>query len=123
MQKEKHKKINRVLFWTPRILSILFVLFLSLFSLDVFGNNYTFWETILALFMHNIPSLILIALIVISWKYEIVGAITFILAGMLYIFLVLYRNEFQFYMISWSFIISGPAFLIGILFWLNWRRK
>jgi hypothetical protein len=34
---------RRMLFWTPRLLSILFAIFISLFALDVFGEGYGFW--------------------------------------------------------------------------------
>jgi len=40
---------KRVLFWAPRVLGILFALFLSLFALDVFSEGYSFGETMLAL--------------------------------------------------------------------------
>lgn len=65
----------RLLHWTPRILAILFVAFLSLFSLDVFGVGYSAWETAVAFFMHNIPSLILIGFIVLAWRWPWVGSI------------------------------------------------
>ncbi len=122
------KKIGKWLYWTPRVLSILLILFLSLFSLDVFDptNNYTFWETVLGLLMHNIPVFILIGVLIISWKYEIVGAVGFVLGGILYIGQMIFNsltNSFEFYMISYSFIIAGPAFLIGFLWWMNWVRK
>jgi hypothetical protein len=116
------KKINGFIYWTPRILSILFILFLALFSLDVFDMNFGFWQTIAGLFMHNIPSLILLVILVISWKHEIVGGIAFILAGLLYIVLLL-MNPIEWYMLSWSLIIAGPAFLIGILFTIGWFKK
>ena len=77
--------------------------------------------------MHNIPVFILLAVLIISWKYEIVGAVVFILAGLLYILMIIIGSldapSFEPYMISYSFIIAGPAFLIGILFWLNWIKK
>jgi len=71
------KKMNQFIFWAPRTLAILFILFLSLFSLDIFDGNYGFWETILGLFMHNIPSMVLLIILIISWKYELVGGIIF----------------------------------------------
>lgn len=117
------KKISKWLYWTPRILSIIFILFLALFSLDVFGNNYGFWGTLLALFMHNIPSLVLLIILIISWKYEIVGGIAFILAGLLYIYLVLSRTQFEWFILTWILQISGVAFLVGILFLINWFKK
>lgn len=120
-------KINKFVYWVPRILSILFILFLTLFSFDVFGNGYGFWGTILAFLMHNIPVFVLIVVLIIAWKHEIVGAIAFILAGLLYItgliVSVISNPPFQWYVISWSLIIAGPAFLVGILFLIGWIRK
>jgi hypothetical protein len=119
-------KINRFVYWAPRVLSIVFILFLAMFSLDVLGMGLGFWETVLGLFMHNIPALILLAVLLISWKHEIVGGIAFILAGSLYIIIMLMnmlRNPFEWYMLSYLLIIAAPAFLIGILFIINWRRK
>ncbi len=120
------KKINKFIYWTPRILSIIFILFLAMFSLDVFDMKLGFWETLLGLFMHNIPVFILLAVLLISWKREIVGGIAFILAGLLYVAIMMinmFRNPFEWYMVSWNIIVAGPAFLIGILFVINWLKK
>lgn len=116
------KHPHPVLFWTPRILAIIFILFLALFSLDIFDMNLDFWGTVVGLFMHNIPSLILLIVLIISWKYEIVGGIAFIVGGLLYI-TILRKNPFEWYMLSWSMIIAGPAFLVGILFIVGWMKK
>ena len=116
------KKISKLVYWTPRILSIIFIFFLALMSLDVFSSELSFWETVVGLFMHNIPALVLLVVLLISWKYEIVGGIAFILAGLLYI-VALMRNPFEWYMISWAIQISGVAFFIGILFLINWFKK
>jgi ABC-type cobalamin transport system permease subunit len=121
------QKVNRFIYWTPRILCILFLLFLSIFSWDVFDSCNNFLSCAGGLFMHNIPVFILLAVLIISWKYEIVGAVVFILAGLLYILMIVIGSldapNFEPYMISYSFIIAGPAFLIGILFWMNWIKK
>jgi len=116
------KKISKFIYWTPRILSIIFILFLALMSLDVFSSELSFWQTLIGLFMHNIPVIILLVVLIISWKYEIVGGIAFILAGLLYI-VMLFRNPFEWYMLLWAIQISGTAFLIGILFFINWFKK
>jgi hypothetical protein len=94
-----------------------------MFSLDIFGNGYTFWQTVIGLFMHNIPALILLVVLIISWKHEIVGGIAFILAGLLYIVWVCMRPNFEWYRLLWFLMISGPAFLIGILFLIGWKKK
>ncbi|MGV8168862.1 MAG: DUF7670 domain-containing protein [Candidatus Nanoarchaeia archaeon] len=117
------RQVNRFLYWTPRVLSIIFILFLALFSLDIFEMNLGFWGTLLGLFMHNIPSLILLIILIISWKHEIVGGIAFILAGLLYIVLSLGRNKFEWYLLAWALQISGIAFLVGILFLVGWYKK
>jgi hypothetical protein len=117
------KKASKFIYWTPRILGIIFVLFLMMFSLDVFEPGMTAWQIALGLFIHNIPSLILLIALIISWKHEIVGAVTFILAGLLYIISVALRPGFEWYRLSWFVIISGPAFFIGILFLIGWLRK
>jgi len=124
--KKKPKSISRFIFWTPRILSIIFIIFLALMSLDVFSPELSFWQTIGALFMHNIPTFILLVVLLISWKHEIVGGIAFILAGLLYIILILIdilKNSFQWYLLSWAIEIAGVAFLIGILFLVNYKRR
>jgi len=103
----------------------LFIAFLALFSLDIFGNNYTFWEAVVGLLMHNIPVFILAILLWISWKREWIGAITFILFGIWYVSMntINALEEFQWYYLAWIVQIAGPAFLIGILFWINWKRR
>ncbi|MCX6708956.1 MAG: hypothetical protein NTW67_04915 [Candidatus Woesearchaeota archaeon] len=118
----KMRKINRFVYWLPRILAILFLLYLAMFSLDIFDANYDFWGTVLGLFMHNIPVLVLLIVLIIAWKYELVGGIVFILAGLLYIIMTIHRVVW-YIALSWSLTIAGPAFIIGILFFLNWYLK
>lgn len=127
-QTKEKRKISKGLFWTPRIISILFIAFLALFSLDIFGNNYPFWETVIGLFMHNIPVFILLIILWISWKkHEWLIGTVFILGGLLYIarllITILTNPPYQWYVLSWSITIAGPAFLIGILFFMNWFKK
>jgi hypothetical protein len=120
------RKIGKFIYWTPRLLSILFILFLALFSLDVFDGGYGFWGTMLALLIHNLPSIILVIILWLSWKKEIIGGIVFILAGLLYIVSVLAKIAeigFAWYYLAWVAQISGIAFFIGILFLINWFKK
>jgi len=70
-----NKTTKRVLFWGPRILCILFAVFVSLFALDVFGEGFGFWQTIIALVMHLIPTYVVVIALVIAWRWEWVGTI------------------------------------------------
>jgi hypothetical protein len=120
------KKVGRFVYWTPRILSILYICFFAFMSLDAFSSGLDFWGTAGALLMHNIPTFVLIAVLIVAWRYEIVGGIAFFLAGLVYIGLlanVALKGEFEFYMIAWAIQISGFAFFIGIFFLMNWYKK
>lgn len=64
---------NPNLSWTLRILLILIILFFALLSLDVFDAHSGFWDTLTGLFMHNIPSLVMIVILIIAWKWENIG--------------------------------------------------
>ena len=115
------------MFWTPRILSILFILFLALFSLDIFDGDYGFWGTVLGLLIHNIPSIVLTIFLIIFWNKGIVPGAVFILGGIVYIAMLLtgasMDGSFEWYMLSWSLTIAGPAFVVGILFILDWAKR
>jgi len=113
------------LYWTPRILSIVFILFISLFAFDVSDGNTGFWNIALALLLHLIPSFVLLILLVISWKHELVGGVTFILAGIAHMIFSVVRVGVEPWYVSFavSLIIDVPAFFIGILWILNWKNK
>ena len=106
---------KRVLFWTPRVLCILFAVFLSVFALDVFGEGYGLWQTIGALLLHLIPTYIMVIVLVISWRWEWVGAVSFSALGVFYVVLFWGRFPLPVY-----FTIAGPLFLMGVLFLFNW---
>lgn len=101
---------KRILFFAPRVLCILFTLFLSVFALDVFSEDYSFREAILALLRHLVPTYLVVIVLVIAWRWERVGAILF--AALALFFLIASGGS--------SWIISGPLFLVGVLFLLNW---
>ena len=108
--KPMNETTKRVIFWIPRVLGILFAVFLSMFALDVFNEDYSFGEAILALLIHLIPTYLVVTALVIAWRRERIGAILFIALAMFY--LVTSRGG--------SWIISGSLFLIGVLFLFNW---
>ena len=125
-KQQRPKYISPFVYWTPRIFSIIFILFLALFSLDVFDICHGFSECALGLFMHNIPAVILAIALIIAWKHEIVGAITFFLGGMVYTGIILHNaltGTGGWIMLAWIIQIAGPAFFIGILFLAGWLKK
>ncbi len=115
---------NRWLFWAPRALSIAFIAFLSVFAMDVFGEGLGFWRTALALAFHLLPSFVLVAALILAWRWEWIGASLYGVAGMLYIWWVatVSRPVPPGIRVIWAFLIAGPAFLIAGLFLANWLR-
>lgn len=104
-------------------MSIILLVFLALMSLDVFDMGLGFWPTVLGLFMHNIPVFVMLAVLLIAWKREIVGAVAFFAAGVLYIFLVMWSGNNLLARLVWALQISGFAFVIGGFFLANWIKK
>ena len=104
--------MNKFLYWSPRVLGVLSVLFISLFALDVFQTGTPFLQMLIGFSIHLMPSFLLLIFLIIAWKWEMVGGIVFILVSLVpFIFL---SNLF------WvNAMLSAPFVLTGILFILN----
>lgn len=103
------KKIDSI--WLPRVLVILLILFLSLFSLDAFSDPASLSQKSIGFLMHLMPSIILLIALVISWKHPLQGGALFIVLGIAF---TLYFHTYRF--LSSFIIISFPLFIIGVLF-------
>ena len=104
--------INKLL-WIPRILTILFALFLSLFSLDVFSMEGSFLQKVGGLVIHNIPSFLLIIVLIVSWKRPLVGGIAFLIFSILFtIYFETYSMLASFLSISLPLVITGGLYLL-----------
>ena len=99
--------MKKILYWLPRILAIIFILFISMFALDSFDVP----QWYIALPMHLIPSFILILFTVIAWQRARIGGILFFVAacGM--------------GVISHSTMLVLPLFLISVLFFEEGKKK
>jgi len=104
----------KTMLWFSRILAILAILFMMMFSLDAFGGNDPVISQIQAFLIHNIPAFALILALAVSWKYEIAGGIIFIL---LFIALGIFWGSFKGN--SGSLIIIAPFLLVGLLLILH----
>jgi hypothetical protein len=102
---------ERVLFWAPRLLVIVFAAFVSVFALDVFDEYVGFWATTGALLLHLIPSGVLLLILVIAWRRDWFGALLFGAIAVLYVATSWGRFPLVTYL-----TIAGPAALAGLLF-------
>jgi len=109
-----NKSLKKALFLTPRVLCILFILFVSLFALDIFEMNLGFWGTIVGLLMHLLPSIAMTIALVLAWKYEWIGAILFAVVGGWFL-RVSTPGDVMFYI-----VFIGIPLLIAVLLLLGW---
>jgi hypothetical protein len=108
-----NQKIEAILSWTPRILALGFAFFLSMFVLEYFNQGYSITELAVAIFMQLIPAEIIIIFTIMSWKKPGLGAILFFIVGTVYIIMT---KDIP---LATYFIISGPIYLIALLFLIN----
>ena len=104
-----------MLFWAPRLLAIVFALFLSMFAADVFEERSGLWQMVGALFMHLLPAFLVLLVLALAWHRELVGGVLFVLLGALYLLIATGRMH-------WSalVVVAGPLFAIGALFICSW---
>lgn len=111
---------QRLLYWSPRILSIGFAIFLSLFALDVFDEFHGFWRVAAALAVHLIPALIIVVVLIAAWRWEWIGAVLYLLGAVYYAINMLHRN-----INNWPAVlgISLPLLLLAALFLTSWIER
>jgi hypothetical protein len=107
----RHRELLR---WLPRALGIGVACFLALFALDVFREERGVLATTLALLVHLVPALLVVATLVVAWRRPWVGALVFLGLAAGYAAMVPRRPD-------WILVIGGPLALVGVLFALSWR--
>lgn len=107
--------INSTLYYLPRAIGVLGILFISIFAFDVFEAGTPLPEMLLGLFMHLVPSFVLTVLLVLAWKFELLGGVLFVLISLVpFLFL---PNEW------WvNGILALPFFITGLLFVVHYWR-
>ncbi|MDF1558619.1 MAG: hypothetical protein P1P83_00250 [Bacteroidales bacterium] len=100
-----------ILKWFTRILAIAAILFLVIFSLEVFSGNEPFGKKLAGFLIHNIPALLLIIALIIAWRQEIAGGVIFLLA---FIVMAVFFKSFAGN--SASLIVISPFFIAGCAF-------
>ena len=96
-----------VLLWAPRILGIAMGLFLALFALDA--------GSLLALPIHLLPALAVLAVVAAAWRRPWVGAVAFLAFAAIYAASVARRPD-------WVLAIAAPRAVVGVLYALGGRR-
>ncbi len=114
--------------WLPRIICILAILFVSMFALDSFAPELTLWQQIGGFLIHLIPTYILIAVLLIAWKWEYVGGILFTILGIAFCIAVFILNNHRNHNTIWqsfgiALMIAFPFVIVGVLFIVSHNKK
>ena len=97
--------------WVPRILMVLFIIFLTLFSFDVFEMEGSIWTKVGAFVMHSIPSIVLAAFVVVTWKVPLIVGIVDLVLAVAYTVLVWSQGNPQM-----APGLALPLAIVGVLF-------
>ena len=116
-----------LLYWLPRILAILLILFLAMFSLDVFDMGGGIGTILLGLLMHNLWNIALIAILVVAWKRDLAGVIGFPAFGLVMLAIFLFpaldfsgRVPLNLFPLV---ALGAMPILLGLLFLPGWLRS
>jgi len=108
------QKTSKFIYWFPRILSIVYLVFISIFALDAFGEGLKWWEMLVGFVMHMIPTFIGVIILMFAWKKELVGVILFAILGLLTIFAFDTHEDLIVFL-----LISLPLFVVAGCFYLS----
>jgi hypothetical protein len=110
-------RLAKIIHWAPRLAAILIILFVSLFSLDVFEMEASPLELLGGFLVHNIPSIVMIVLLIFVWKRPALGFIAFLIAAIL--FAIFFVRDI--YALPNLLLFVFPILLIAFLFYADWK--
>ncbi len=97
--------------WIPRGLMIIFILFLTMFSLDVFDMEGTLIARLGGFVMHSIPSIALAAALAVLWRKPLIMGIIDVALAVAYTVFAWSRGNPQ-----WALGLALPLAVVGALF-------
>jgi hypothetical protein len=105
-----------LLLWSPRVLGVLVCIFLSVFALDAFDASTSFSQAVPDFLIHLAPTVVLLGVVALSWRWQWIGALVFIALAVGYAYLA--RRH-----VAWIATVSGPLLAVGILFLFSWIHR
>jgi hypothetical protein len=98
-----------------------------MFAFDSFSSDDNIWKQLLEFLIHLIPSYVLLIVLLIAWKFELIGGIIFILISLGFAPFIFIHNYQMNHSVSMSLgiimMINFPFLLAGIFFILDHRNK
>ena len=117
----------QILHWSPRILCIMAILFVSMFALDAFDPKLTLLQQIGGFLIHLIPSFVLLACLIVAWKWELIGGIILASIGIGFSPFVYQLNYHRIHDVGACLVIllmiTFPFIVVGFLFIMSHIMK
>ena len=99
--------------WIPRVLGVAMVLFLGMFASDAFQGDASIGDKVLDFLMHVIPAGLCLAVVMVAWKREAIGAVVFALLAGVYTLWAMPRWD-------WIAVIGGALLLVAFSYAMAW---
>ncbi len=107
-------QLYAALTWFPRVLAIVFALFISVFALDSFDGHASFLEKLGHLLAHMIPTALVVGALIVAWRYRIIGGLVFMMLGMAFtIHFGTWKETELFLMFSVPLFVAGLCFIFS----------
>jgi hypothetical protein len=106
---------QNLLLWGSRIAGIIVAAFLALFAMDAF-NERAGVSALPDFAIHLSPSLLVLAVVAVAWRYQWIGAIAFI--GLAALYALAARDR-----LDWIVVVSTPLLVVGLLFLASWHHR
>lgn len=110
--------------WIPRIIVIAFLLFLMLFTFDVFNMNGGVLEKIGGFLLHALPSILIAVFLALGWnRLALCGWVFIGIAAFFTFFFRTYTGAVNFFLISVPPLAAGILFLFARRFGMNSKKN
>lgn len=110
-------RLAGIIHWAPRMAALLIILFTSLFSLDVFGEGGTPLQMLGAFLLHNLPSIVMLLVLILAWRRPVVGFWAFLIVAVAFV-VIFVRDIFA---LTNLVLFVLPLLLVACLFYADWR--
>jgi hypothetical protein len=100
--------------WMPRILGLLFAVFISLFALDAFGTGDPLRQQVVGFLIHMVPTALVVGTVVVGWRWPLMGGVLCLGLGLLYVAIAWGSASWAAYA-----VIVGPIWITGVLFFVD----
>ena len=105
------------LIWAPRILILLVAAFFLLMASDIFSEGYSVGGMLLGFLMHNIPTIIFVAVLILTWNRPKWGGLAFAILGFITIFFFdTLEGPVVFFIVSFPILLEGEEYPISTAF-------